>query len=53
MGRWIEILEAIWIMCIGWMPPLLATICTVAIIIMFIFLIVKLIGFILDAIPFL
>lgn len=49
----INTLYAIWLMCVGWMPPLLAFFCTVAIIILFVFLVIKLIGFILDAIPFL
>lgn len=53
MSRWIELLKAIWTLCIGWMPPLLGVICTIAIIIMIIFLIVKIIGLVMEAIPFL
>lgn len=53
MEELMNTLKMIWTLCIGWMPPLLAAICTVSLIILFVFLVVKLIGFILDAIPFL
>lgn len=53
MARWMELLKAIWMLCIGWMPPMLAVICTIAIIVMLVILVVKLIGLIMDAIPFL
>ena len=53
MSGIIEGLVTIWTLCVGWMPGLLATACTIALIIVFIFLIVKLIALILNAIPFL
>lgn len=53
MGVIVDTLQAVWMLCIGWMPPLLAAIVTIALAIMIIFLIVKLISLILSAIPFL
>lgn len=53
MSGLISGLVTIWYLCVGWMPPALASAVTIAIIVLFIFIIIKLIGMILNAIPFL
>ena len=53
MEGFINSLKMIWTLCIGWMPPPLAAAVTFVLLILFIFLLVKLIGLILNAIPFL
>lgn len=53
MSSFISAIVGIWQLCFAWMPPALAALCLVIIGIVAIFLIVRLIGIILEAIPFL
>lgn len=53
MSGFIATIVSIWQLCFAWMPPALAALCFVILGIVAIFLIVKIIGIILEAIPFL
>lgn len=46
-------LRGIWYLLFGWMPSFLAILCTILIAVLAIIIIIKIIAFILDAIPFL
>lgn len=48
-----DTISSIWSLLFGWMPSYLAIICTVLIGLVIIIIIIKIIAFILDAIPFL
>lgn len=53
MSSFFDTLSQIWALLFGWMPSSLAIICTLIIAILVIILIIKIVAFILDAIPFL
>lgn len=52
MGSFISNIIQIWNLCFAWLPPALAALFLVILGILAIFLIIKLIAIILDAIPF-
>lgn len=52
MSDFFSFVGQLWVLMFGWMPTTLAVFCTVLIGIVVVFLIIKLIAFILKAIPF-
>lgn len=48
-----QLMRSIWVLLFGWMPIGLAVFCTVLLAVIAIIIIIKIIAFILDAIPFL